>query len=189
MVMATTTKTEMLIRADMWRMDCLELVRDVGLPDWMIVAGFVRNLIWDHLHGRDVYTLLNDVDVAFFDPADLSADTEQRIESHLKAVRPAVRWQVRNQARMHLRNGHRPYRSSADAISYYPELPTCIGVRLTGNDAVEVIAPHGMEHCWTGTIRPNSRTGYPISVVRERVTNKRWLEIWPALRMEENNAV
>ncbi len=189
MVVPPTTKAEMLIRADMWRMDCLEVVKNAGLPDWMIVAGFVRNLIWDHLHGRDVYTPLNDVDVAYFDPIDLSVDTEQRIESHLRSSRSAIRWQVRNQARMHLRNGHPPYQSSADAISYSPELPTCIGVRLTGNNAVEIIAPHGMEHCWAHTIRPNPKTGYPDSVVRERAKNKRWLDIWPALQIEEENKV
>jgi uncharacterized protein len=173
--------TENLIRADKWRMDCLETVKNAELPDWMIVAGFVRNLIWDYLHGRDVYTPLNDVDVVYFDPADVSADTEQRIESHLQTARPAIRWQVRNQARMHLRNGHPPYRNAADAISYYPELATCVGVRLNENDALELIAPHGIEHGWALTIMPNPKAGYPHSVVRDRAANKHWLDIWPGL--------
>jgi uncharacterized protein len=90
---------------------------------------------------------------------------------------------------MHLRNGHPPYQNAADAISYYPELAACIGVRLTENDALEVIAPHGIEHGWALTIMPNPKTGYPHSVVRERAANKHWLDIWPALRLEEQNEV
>ncbi len=183
--MTQATKTEALIRTDAWRMDCLEVVRKARLPDWLIVAGFVRNLIWDHLHGRYVPTPLSDVDVVFFDATDLSTETERRIEASLTEVRPNVRWEVRNQARMHLRNGHRPYLSTADAISYYPELQTCIGVQITEDGDVEVVAPHGLGPNWTNTIRLNPQSKYPQSVVRKRLSDKQWLEIWPALRMEE----
>lgn len=187
--MATVTETEMLIRADLWRMDCLEVVKAVRLPDWLIAAGFVRNLIWDRLHEKQISTTLNDVDVVFFDANDLSIITEQRIEESLRNARPNVRWEVRNQARMHLRNGHRPYQSTVDAISYYPELQTCIGARITENGDVEVLAPHGIEHNWSFTIRSNPKTHYPQSVIRDRVTSKRWLETWQALRLEKQNAV
>jgi hypothetical protein len=182
-------EAEPLIQADTWRMDCLEVVKKADLPDWLIVAGFVRNLIWDHLHGRNVSTPLNDVDVVFFDATDFSTATEQRIEESLKKIRPGIRWEVRNQARMHLRNGHRPYECTADAISYYPELQTCIGARIIGDGDVEVVAPHGVEHNWTYTITMNPKANYPRSVVLNRVIDKRWLETWPALRMEGPNDV
>ena len=183
--MADAAKTEALIRADDWRMDCHTVVKKTGLPDWLIVAGFVRNLIWDHLHGKTMATPLNDVDVAIFDPRDLTPAMEQDIESILRHMRPDVRWQVRNQARMHLRNGHAPYRNTTDAISYYPELETCIGVRLNSASRVEVVAPLGFEHNWKLSIAPNPKARYEQSVFRSRVKNKRWLETWPALRVED----
>ncbi|HEV2612571.1 MAG TPA: nucleotidyltransferase family protein [Noviherbaspirillum sp.] len=182
--MTDTAMTEALIRADKWRMDCLAVVKTAGLPDWLVVAGFVRNLIWDHLHGKTIPTPLNDVDVAIFDPSDLTPAMEQDIESILRSKRPKVNWQVRNQARMHLRNGHAPYRDTADAISYYPEQATCVGVRLSAASEVEVAAPFGLAHNWNLSITPNPKAGYVNSVFMDRVKSKRWLETWPALEVE-----
>ena len=177
-------RIEELIRADAWRMDCLETARAAGLHDWLIAAGFVRNLIWDRLHGKPIATPLNDVDVVYFDASDLSTDTEQRIEANLATTRPDMRWQVRNQARMHLRNGHPPYKNTEDAISYYPELETCIGVRLSSDGNVQVVAPHGIEQHWALTIQPNPKSAYAMSVIERRATEKHWLEIWPQLRLK-----
>lgn len=177
-------RIEKLIRADAWRMGCLETARAAGLHDWLIVAGFVRNLIWDRLHCKPVATPLTDVDLVFFDASHLSIDTEKRIEASLAATRPDIQWQVRNQARMHLRNGHPPYKNTEDAISYYPELETCIGVRLSNDGSVQVVAPHGMEQHWALTIQPNPKSAYAMSVVQGRATEKRWLEIWPRLQMK-----
>lgn len=40
-----------IIGSDARRMEILKAVRTLELPDWIIGAGFVRNPIWDHLHG------------------------------------------------------------------------------------------------------------------------------------------
>ncbi|HSC80630.1 MAG TPA: nucleotidyltransferase family protein, partial [Chitinolyticbacter sp.] len=94
-------------------------MRAQALPDGWIVAGFLRNLIWDHRFGTR--TGLNDVDVVYFDALDLGRARERQIEVLLAATVPQVCWQVRNQARMHLRHGHAPYRDCLDAVSRYPE--------------------------------------------------------------------
>jgi hypothetical protein len=188
-IMTDIAKTEALIRADKWRMDCLAAVKTLSLPDWLLVAGFVRNLIWDHLHGKTKATPLNDVDVAFFDPSDLAPAMEQDIESILRSMRPEVCWQVRNQARMHLRNGHRPYRNTTDAISYYPEQATCVGVRLSAANEVEVVAPLGLEHNWKLSIAPNPKANYADSVFMARMKSKRWLETWPALEAADHYGI
>jgi hypothetical protein len=173
-----------LIRADAFRMECLTAARSTALPDWLIVAGFVRNLIWDHLHRRYPRTPLNDVDLAYFDRTDLSADSERHIEARLVERNPEIRWQVRNQARMHIGNGHAPYRSTSDAISYFPELATCIGASLQDDGQVDIVAPHGINHSWALTIRANPKAGYPPSLVADRAAQKRWFDIWPDLRIE-----
>ncbi len=74
----------------------------------MLAAGFVRNLVWDRLHGL-VATPFTDIDVIYFDPADLSRETENRYEAELRILAPEYPWSVKNQARMHLRNGDKPY--------------------------------------------------------------------------------
>ncbi|WP_404943225.1 nucleotidyltransferase family protein, partial [Pseudomonas sp. DP16D-T1] len=41
-----------IISDDPIRRRMLEIVRSLNLPDCWIGAGFVRNAVWDHLHGR-----------------------------------------------------------------------------------------------------------------------------------------
>ena len=57
-----------LIQSDHAMIETLAAVRDLALPDGWIAAGFVRNRIWDHLHGYAEPTPLNDIDVVYFDP-------------------------------------------------------------------------------------------------------------------------
>ncbi len=173
-----------LIRADAWRMECLAAARSIALPDWLIVAGFVRNLVWDHLHRRQVRTLLTDVDLAFFDAANLSTERERQVEAELRKLNPDIGWQVRNQARMHLRNGHAQYADTSDAISYFPELATCVGVSLADDGRLDIVAPHGIAHCWGLAIQANPASGYPDALIRSRAAEKRWLDLWPDLHLQ-----
>jgi hypothetical protein len=90
---------------------------------------------------------------------------------------------------MHLRNGHRPYRNTTDAISYYPEQATCVGVRLGAPNEVEVVAPLGLEHNWKLSIAPNPKANYADSVFMARMKSKRWLETWPALEVADHYGI
>src|SRR4051812_14143940 len=64
-------RLEEIVRSTPWLMDALAAAREVAAPDWLIGAGVVRTAVWDRLHGYDK-TELADVDLAFFDPHDLS---------------------------------------------------------------------------------------------------------------------
>jgi hypothetical protein len=66
-----------LFRANDWFMTILQTARACDPPDWFVGGGVIRNIVWDHLHGYTQPTPLNDVDVAFFDPNDLSPEREQ----------------------------------------------------------------------------------------------------------------
>ena len=90
----------------------LRAVNRLGLPDCWTGAGFVRNLVWDRLHGYAEATPLNDIDVLYFDPSDRSRATERALEARLRRALPGQPWSVRNQARMHRRNADAPYRST-----------------------------------------------------------------------------
>lgn len=178
------TPTIELIHGDAWRMECLRVVESIGLPDWYIAAGFLRNSIWDVLHAKPARTPLNDVDVVYYDPDDHDPAAEAKIEAVLHARFPGVKWEVRNQARMHLRNGHAPYRDSEHAIGHRIETPTCVGVRIGPDGRLKVVAPYGIAENWSLRVIPNPLIGYPAALFNARVQEKRWLEHWPKLRVE-----
>ncbi len=173
-----------LIKADTWRMNCLHGLRSMRLPDAWLVAGFVRNLVWDHLHGHVGASPLNDVDVAWFDPK-AERGMDQKLEQQLARACPQIPWQVRNQAHMARRNGHAPYRNTAEAVAYYPELATCVGVRLNDDDSLECLAPYGLEAAWALTLVANPRHPQAQSLLRQRVIEKAWLQRWPRLQVDD----
>ena len=116
------------VREDARMMRTLRTVRDLQLPDWWIAAGFLRNKVWDILHEYHEPTPLNDVDVVYFDERNADEDDDSEWERRLKRIDPSTPWSVKNQARMHLRNGHSPYESATDAMSRWPEtaLEPCV---------------------------------------------------------------
>ncbi len=172
-----------LLNKSSWHMDALKAVKSLGLPDWAIGAGFVRNPVWDWLHGYNKPTPLSDIDVAYFDPNDLSKETEKLYETKLKAVMNE-NWSVKNQARMSaVDHFPREYTSTADALSHWPETATAIGVRLDANDNVELIAPHGTDDLMSLTLRmtPDFPGGHEYFL--KRIEKKQWLTKWPRLKI------
>lgn len=156
-------------------------VESLGLPDGWIGAGFVRNAVWDILHGRAIdASRLNDADVVFLDPADTAKERDAALEGRLQTLAPGIAWQVKNQARMHRRNGDAPYRSTFDAIACWPETATAVAARTTGGK-VQVIAPHGIDDLIGLVVRPTPAFRHKMDLYRERVTAKDWPARWPGL--------
>lgn len=164
-------------------MDMLRAVAAIDLPDAWIAAGAIRNSVWDALHDRPVSTDWADVDVPFFDAGDVSRQREQATEARLRALMPGVPWEVRNQARMHLKTGLEPYRDTEDGLRHFPETPTAVGVRLQ-DDHIEVIAPHGLDDLFGLIVRPvfdgDARL---MDVYRARMAAKNWPARWPRVRV------
>jgi hypothetical protein len=173
-----------LMCSDAWMMECLRAVERLKLPDWYIAAGFLRNAIWDFLHEKTIRTPLNDVDVVYYDPADLERTTEEALETALQPRLPGVNWQVRNQARMHVPDGHPPYRDSEHAMAHWPEIPTCVGVRIEPDGSLKVAAPYGIEENWSLRVAPNPAVRYAAVLYNDRIRNKQWLVHWPKLKVE-----
>lgn len=153
----------------------------LNLPDWCLAAGFVRNLVWDKIHDYTVSTKLSDIDLIYFDPINDSAVKDLEIEEYLKS-RSNLPWSVKNQARMHLKNGDQPYRSTSDAMRYWVEVETAIGVKLSSAGGIELIAPFGLEALMTNTITMNNERPKP-DIFKQRISSKKWLEQWPKLRV------
>jgi hypothetical protein len=176
--------TARLIRSDAWMMECLQAVERLNLPDWYIAAGFLRNAIWDFLHEKTTRTPLNDVDVVYYDPANLSEVSEQKFEAALQARLPGVKWQVRNQAKMYILNDHVPYRDTEHAMAHWPEVPTCVGVRIEADGSLKVVAPYGIEENWSLRVAPNPIVRFPAALYNNRIRKKQWLEHWHRLKVE-----
>ncbi|HSC80664.1 MAG TPA: nucleotidyltransferase family protein, partial [Chitinolyticbacter sp.] len=64
------------------------------------------------------------------------------------------------------------------------ECETAVGVRLGLNGALEWLLPFGLGRNWTGTITANPAV--PTSVFRQRLQQKQWQTIWPALRVGQS---
>ncbi len=172
------------IRSDSRRMAMLRAVSRLGLPDCWVGAGFVRNLVWDRLHGFAKATPLNDIDVLFFDPSDRSRATERALETRLRRAMPGEPWSVRNQARMHRRNKDAAYRSTGHALTFWAETPTAVAVGLRGR-RLALIAPFGIDDLIGLTVRPTPRFRHKMAVYRARVAGKGWSALWPRLTVSE----
>lgn len=176
-------KTEALLRADPQRMACLQAAAALNLPDWALGAGFIRNLIWDHLHHKAEPTPLNDIDLIYLDKTDPQGLAEAEHEAWLAKRLPNQQWEVRNQARMHTRQLVTPFASSLEALSHWVEVPTCIGVRLNQDGEFEWLAPYGFAINWSLQVSANPRCRQDKQIFTQRIKEKRWQAIWPDLQV------
>jgi len=174
-----------LIASDRRRMDVLRAVRDLGLPDCWVAAGFVRNCVWDHVHGLAASPLSEDIDVIWFDAVDCDVARDAALEAALRGRDGTLEWSVKNQARMHARNGDAPYASATDAMRYWPETATAVGVRLGRDDTIEVAAPFGLDDLFGLVVQPTRRFALEKrAVYLARIRAKDWPGRWPRLRIE-----
>ncbi len=167
------------ISKDRQRMEALNIAAAQELPGWCLAAGFVRNMVWDRLHGFASATTLNDIDLIFFDPNDTSTSRDREVEHKLRGI-SGLPWSVKNQARMHQRNLDSPYTSTEDAMSFWVEVETAVGAALNEYEEVVILAPLGIEALFDCTITLNPKRP-KLGAFEERMNNKRWLEIWPKL--------
>lgn len=173
-----------LIAGDEEMMDLLGAAQTLRLPNWLIGAGFVRNKVWDCLHGRTGPSPSTDIDLAYFDPAE--AFDDKALEARLSALRPQVKWDIKNQATVHRWNGEPPCTSVVDALSRWPETATAVGVTLDGGK-LRFLAPHGLSDLTKLIVRPSPAfmaSAAGRERVRTRFVQKGWQVRWPRLKLE-----
>ncbi len=169
------------------RLACLRVVRDLGLPDAWIGAGFVRNAVWDALTRRAHDPRAHDVDVAFFDPLLVDEarahDAERTLERRLELALPGLRWSVTNQARMAAPNGDAPYRDTADAIAHWPETATAVAAQLDADGRIQLLAPHGLEDLLALVVRATPAFARKHEAWEKRTREKAWQARWPEVHV------
>jgi uncharacterized protein len=170
-------------------MQALRAARDVGAPDWLICAGAIRDAVWDALHDRPPITP-RDIDLGFFDPADLTPARDAAVEAALRERAPELPWEAKNQAAVHVwypaRFGFEvpPFGSTAEAVATFPETATCVGVRLLPDDELQVVAPYGLADL-LGCVCRHNPARVPKRFYEQRLATKGWRERWPQLRVIE----
>lgn len=184
--MDNSSTIQAIISDDPVRRRLLEIVRSLNLPDCWIGAGFVRNAVWDYLHGRDSSPVSTDVDVIWFDGMRCTPELDGALEAILRDLDPNVLWSVKNQARMHVQNGDKPYQSATDAMRYWPETATAVAVRLRDDGTCEIAAPLGLDDLFDLVIRPAGRfAAEKDAIYQDRVKSKSWLKVWPMLTLSK----
>jgi len=181
----TEVELKHLIAADRWMMEILATVERLELPDSWICAGFIRSKVWDYLHHYESRTPLGDIDVIYFDKANLSEKDEKKYEQKLREYLQNEPWSVKNQARMHVVNNTKPYQSSIDGVAHFPETPTAIGIRLN-NGILQIAAPYGIQHLISGIVAPTPyfQKDTPMhEIYKRRIQQKNWISIWPKLQI------
>jgi len=172
-----------LIRNNQEIMMDLAMIRRLNLPNWCVAAGYVRNYIWDSLHGYPTRTPLNDIDIIYFNIEEIGEDIEERYEQKLESESGVSIWSVKNQARMHIRNGANPYKSIEDAMSQWPETVTAIGIRLEKDDRITIISPYGLEDIFEYRVR-RSPLFRDEATYHARMKEKNWKALWPRLQIQ-----
>jgi hypothetical protein len=179
-----------LVRGSAWLVDVLAAARDSGLPDAWVGAGVLRDLVWGELFGHGFRPEeVHDIDVVFYDPADLSGDRDRRATEELRKHRPGLAWEACNQAAVHTWYAEHfggpavpPLRSIAEAVATWPETATAVAVRLVGAHELEICAPLGLDDLLGGVWRRNP-TRVSLTGSRERLARHRPGERWPGIRV------
>lgn len=179
-----------MVDSSPWLMRALATVRAVDLPDAWVGGGAVRDLVWGRLYGSGFEPGdLRDVDVAFFDPGDLSRDRDERATRSLRTAWAQVPWQARNQAAVHTWYADRfgggpvePFASVEEAVATWPETATAVAVRLDDAGRVGVCAPLGLTDLLAGVWRRNPRR-VTTDVSVERLERHHPARRWPAVRV------
>ena len=174
---------EEMILSHRGMMDDLRLIRQTELPGAYVAAGYVRNYIWDRLHGYTERTPLNDIDVIYYDRSRLDEDYEKQVERQLCEATGCSLWSVKNQARMHVQNGDPPYSSVEHAISFWPETVTAVAIRLESDDRLAWLCPYGLSDLFELRVR-RSPLFSDEAYYRARVEGKNWRALWPRLHIE-----
>jgi hypothetical protein len=177
-----------LLAAEPWMLRALDAVAVSGLPDAWIGAGAIRDLVWGQYHDGFDPADVKDIDVAFFDPADLTMERDLTAQQTLGGIAADLPWEATNQAAVHVWYhqyfGGPPVESFAsvhDAVATWPETATCVAVGR-GPDGIEVCAPHGLADLLDGVWRVNPIRVTP-AISRARLARQRVRARWPRVRV------
>jgi hypothetical protein len=152
-----------IVSADPLLMIALGNLRSMALPDSWLVSGAIYNTVWNVLTGRPPLTGVRDIDVFYWDGADLSYAAEDAVikRGDVAFAGLPLPVQIRNQARVHLwyqnhfGQPYPPLRSSREAVDRFASITHAVAARLEADDRIDVYAPYGLNDLFSFRIAPN----------------------------------
>ena len=166
------------LQQDDARMAALRTVRRLGLNDWCLGAGFVRNLVWDRRHGYVDATPLNDIDVIHFDAQRADAERDRMLETRLHQCRGLGRSRIRRACTC----------AVAGRLTATAKRPSALDRSGNGDRRASerrrqhhAGGPFGLAALFDDTITFNVKNG-DRAAYAQRVLDKGWLQRWPHLR-------
>ncbi|WP_082938563.1 nucleotidyltransferase family protein [Mitsuaria sp. 7] len=155
----------------------------LALPDGWLVAGCLFQTVWNLRDGKPPASDIKDYDLFYFDPDDLSAQAERRVQARADELLGdlGITIEVANQARVHLwyeedfGEPYEPLRSSRAGIERFLVPSTCVGVRPG-----EVYAPYGLAGLYQGLLAMNPLVPHRKLFERKAASYQRrwpWLTI------------
>ena len=180
---------EDIVRGQPILMELLTGLRDMDLPDWMLVSGGIYNVVWNYLTGRAALNGVKDFDIFYFDDGDLSYEAEDLVigQAEARFSHLPLPVEVRNQARVHLwapkkfNHSFPPLKSSEEMLSLFASKTHAVGVRLMADDSLCIVAPFGLEHIFSFCIAPNHALNNQETHEKKA---RRAKGIWPELNVE-----
>ncbi len=165
-------------------MDVLLRLRELELPDAWLVSGAIYNTVWNVLTGRPPLTGIRDVDIFYWDDADLSYEAEDAVIKRGDAAfaNLPLPVQIRNQARVHLwYEAHfgqpcAPLKSSREAVDRFASTTHAVAARLDAHDEIEIYAPYGLNDLFSFRIAPNRKMDNSRTHMEK---GARALSVWP----------
>ena len=167
-------------------MEVLRGLREEALPDGLLVAGAIYNLVWNTLTGRPSLTGINDIDVFYFDASDIGYDAEDVVIKRLAArfAHLPLPVQARNQARVHLwfpqkfGTAFTPLTSSEEMLGRYASKTHAVAARLEADESMTILAPFGLDEIFSFRVTPNhalaNKPAHEAKGVRAKA-------VWPEL--------
>jgi uncharacterized protein len=164
--------------------EAIEHAAALDLPQWWIVGGAIRDVLWQSLSDSTTPSTPKDIDLLFYDPTDLTREHDTWIQQSLSSI-SGVPWSVKNQARMHIHNDDAPYTNVHEAMYCFPETVSAVGIRKGKNERIIVSTCFGFEDLFSMVFRPTPHFWYKYgsTAYLARVRDKGWLNKWPRARV------
>lgn len=169
-------------------MSLFQTARSLGPHPYYIGAGCLVQTVWNKLTERPPEYGIGDIDIIYYDEADLSYAAEDAMITKGEKIFSGTPFPVdiKNQARVHLWYREKfgidlqPYRSLESAIDTWPTTATCLGARLNDDDSWHIYAPCGLEDLFGLIVRPNK------VLINESIyfsKAQKWKKLWPELQI------
>ncbi|MEK4008820.1 nucleotidyltransferase family protein [Paenibacillus sp. FSL H3-0333] len=179
--------TELFTR-DTLLMDIFKRAQGLAPFPYYIGAGCLVQTVWNELTGRAPGYGISDIDIIYYDAADLSYAAEDAMVAKGRELFKdiAIPVDLKNQARVHLWYPQKfgveinPYLSLEAAIDSWPTTVTSLGAKLELNGEWKIYAPFGLEDLFQLVLRPNKAL---ITEEVYRTKTQKWKSKWPELKV------